>query len=219
VQNNIEYFAVRSLVHDLASPVTALKLNLQMLQAHYSNNPVYVKRALQGVSQLEGLIKSQNQLGNSSKYWSLNRVLSESILSLQSVLEQGNIKVTVSGEISIKVKGPRVLMNRIITNLLMNSITALGKTKDTENEILIKLATTANAVEITFSDNGPGIPKSLAAKIFHDKISNKEVGHGFGLFALNQNLRSYFGGKIALVGKPIINSPNIQAVFKISLPV
>lgn len=69
-------------------------------------------------------------------------------------------------------------MNQVVMNLLTNAIDAMDKD---EKVITISATKTANRIEITFSDNGSGIPDHIKDKIFDPFFTTKDVGSGTGL--------------------------------------
>ena len=49
-------------------------------------------------------------------------------------------------------------------------------------------------VEVVFSDNGPGIPEEILAKIFEPLFSTKSFGVGLGLPTVKQIMEQHGGG-------------------------
>ena len=71
----------------------------------------------------------------------------------------------------------------ILKAVLNDQRTALGLSEDAE------------WVEISFSDNGPGIPKDIQDKVFIPNFTTKNTGAGLGL-AISKNIVEGSGGKI-----------------------
>lgn len=59
---------------------------------------------------------------------------------------------------------------------------------------LSKSLTIGPGVLITFSDNGPGIPKDMIRRIFDPYVSSKSTGRGFGLATVTSILAAHHGG-------------------------
>lgn len=69
-----------------------------------------------------------------------------------------------------------------------------------------------HAIEITVTDNGPGIPQALQERIFYPLVSGRDDGTGLGL-TLAQNFIAQHHGTIAVESRPG------NTVFTILLPV
>jgi two-component system sensor kinase FixL len=94
------------------------------------------------------------------------------------------------------VKGNKIQIEQVLLNLLMNSIEALDNTKKTMGKIIIQTHLLPdNTVEITVSDNGPGIDRDITDKIFDAFETNKSTGLGMGL-AISRSIIEKHGGKL-----------------------
>ena len=81
-------------------------------------------------------------------------------------------------------------LNQVFMNILANAIDALDESgqdrsfadmKARPHRIAIRTTASNGHVNITISDNGPGIPEGVRAKIFDHLFTTKEVGKGTGL--------------------------------------
>lgn len=72
--------------------------------------------------------------------------------------------------------------------------------------------TRSGAIEISIKDNGPGVPKSVADKIFTPFFTTKQAGQGIGLTVVAEIISAH-GGFVELD-----NSPT-GACFKLLLPI
>jgi signal transduction histidine kinase len=79
--------------------------------------------------------------------------------------------------------------------------------------IRIHIAGDDEHVEITFSDNGPGFPFDVAARIFEPMFTRKEGGRGMGLTVARQLVEAHGGYIYALTDRR-----RHGANFRISLP-
>jgi two-component system nitrogen regulation sensor histidine kinase GlnL len=85
----------------------------------------------------------------------------------------------------------------VFTNLLDNAADAM----DGQGEIIISGSASDFWVNITVSDNGPGIPPELKDKIFYPLVSGRPDGHGLGL-TLAQDFISQHHGMIEFSSEP-----------------
>lgn len=81
-------------------------------------------------------------------------------------------------------------LNQVFMNILANAIDALdesnqGKTfaeiQAQPNQITITTKCRSEAVELSFQDNGCGMPEAIKARIFDHLFTTKEIGKGTGL--------------------------------------
>ena len=97
---------------------------------------------------------------------------------------------------------------QVLVNLLKNAMDALPK----GGKITVTVSEGEGGdVVVTLSDNGPGIPKSLAQKVFDPFFSGKPKGTGLGL-SIVKNIVEAHGGTITL------EPSGSGATFKITLP-
>ena len=90
---------------------------------------------------------------------------------------------------------PPLLMQRghlseILVNLLLNAREALG---DKGNVLLTARCLADNAVEISVSDDGPGIAPAKLEQVFEAYFTTKEKGTGLGLAIVRHNAELYGG--------------------------
>lgn len=112
---------------------------------------------------------------------------------------------------------PEVLMDRIqiqqvVVNLIRN---ALDATIDQDERIIsVKTVTGGrNSLEVSVSDNGPGLDKGVADRLFQPFNSSKEGGMGIGL-SISRTIVEQHGGRIWA-------SPNEGrgVIFSFTLPI
>jgi two-component system NtrC family sensor kinase len=106
----------------------------------------------------------------------------------------------ISIETSIPSDLPEVALSRehllqVLLNLLLNAADALGEA----GAIRIEARLQGRSVSLSVSDNGPGVSKEVAARIFEPFVSTKEVGKGTGLgLSVCRGLVESVGGSISL---------------------
>jgi C4-dicarboxylate-specific signal transduction histidine kinase len=85
---------------------------------------------------------------------------------------------------------------RVLHILLSNSFDWLLRTDDARVAVHARAA--ADRCEVTFSDNGPGISREVATRVFEPMFTTKEGGRGMGL-TLARALVQQSGGKMDVV--------------------
>ncbi len=121
--------------------------------------------------------------------------------TIEVKLELGDVK-PVSGW-----QGP---LGQVLLNLVMNARQAVGD----KGIITISTAMEADEVVIKVADNGPGLPKGCADRLFKAGFTTKDAdnGTGLGLFIVRKILARH-QGRIAAS-----NIPGSGAEFEVTLP-
>ena len=99
-------------------------------------------------------------------------------------------------------------IQQIFFNLILNALDAMPGGGHLE----IRARERDHGVEMTFQDNGPGIPENKRNNIFEPFFSTKEGGTGLGL-TVSYNIVTAHGGTLDLVNG---NKPG--ACFRLFLP-
>ena len=99
-------------------------------------------------------------------------------------------------------------IQQIFFNLILNSFDAMPAGGD----LKISAREFNEGVEMTFQDNGPGIPQDRRNNIFEPFFSTKEGGSGLGL-TVSYNIVTAHGGTLDLA-----NQKDSGACFRLFLP-
>lgn len=118
-------------------------------------------------------------------------------------------------------------LNQVFMNILANAIDAIDETLQKPAEqscfssqrrptIRIQTQLAGDAIAIQISDNGPGIPESIRAKIFDTFFTTKAIGKGtgLGLSISHQIVTERHGGQLLCQ-----SSPEQGTEFTIRIPV
>ncbi|MBT8491835.1 MAG: histidine kinase, partial [Deltaproteobacteria bacterium] len=101
----------------------------------------------------------------------------------------------VDSEVEVKVSADRLLLRRVLHNLVENGIQASGK------PVHISWSKTDDGrVEIVVDDHGPGIADDVAETLFEPYITTKDTGSGLGL-AIAKKIAIEHRGSLELVDK------------------
>ncbi len=104
-------------------------------------------------------------------------------------------------------------MEQVFHNIILNAIQALEGRKD--GLIGIRTLRQDSTVQISISDNGPGIPKEHLSLIFDPFFTTKPPGKGTGLgLSISSEIIKKHGGSIW-----VESEPGRGTTFHIILPV
>src|SRR5262249_4037109 len=131
----------------------------------------------------------------SPSYGSVKDTMQRAIRSVQSHPVVHNVKITLSCRGSCEGWFDSRKLERAFYNLLLNACQAVPPAA---GQVNADIQEAPGGVEISVSDNGPGIPIHLREKIFESFVSyGKENGTGLGL-TIVQKLLGEQGGTVKL---------------------
>ena len=207
----------RHLAHEIKNPILPIRLTVQEMKDQYSGSDTEYSGFLNESARLvEGELNSLQKLvkefsafarmpGLSLEEGSLVELASE-VASLYPSLE---VRVETGDDL------PRSIFDhdqvrRVFVNLFDNTIAVAPE--DRKIRVSLKFALGPGAIEISFTDNGPGIPEDDLTRIFDPYFTTREEGTGLGL-AMVKNVILQHGGQIRAD-----NSPAGGAIFTMIFP-
>jgi signal transduction histidine kinase len=103
----------------------------------------------------------------------------ECLLRRSSELERNGIAVETRLECNPVLLGDRVHISEVISNILSNAIEAM----QTGGQLIVQIEEKKRGIELSFRDNGPGIPKERLPRVFEPFYTTKAsaAGGNFGL--------------------------------------
>ncbi len=108
-----------------------------------------------------------------------------------------NGDVIVTGQFG-RVDGDEVLLRQALSNLCRNAFEACDHARVAPRVVIEGQCDSAHGVvRISVSDNGPGVPESIAARVFRPFFTTKPQGTGLGL-ALVQKIIVTHNGRVSL---------------------
>jgi len=88
-------------------------------------------------------------------------------------------------------------LTQVLTNVLVNATHALRDVPRAVHHVRISVRADADAVAISVSDSGPGIPPDAIERIFDPFYTTKRLHHGTGLgLSISRNLMRKMGGDL-----------------------
>jgi two-component system, LuxR family, sensor kinase FixL len=126
----------------------------------------------------------------------LNKMIVDVISLLKWEIQESGAVIRLFPERrNCRIEACRIQIEQVLVNLLRNSLEAL-RDKKTEGRVNIKTRLSANdMIEVTVTDNGPGIDAPVADKLFQPFHTNKKSGMGIGL-SLSRSIIEANGGTL-----------------------
>ncbi len=194
----------RQIAHEINNLLTPIKLNIQQLQRMRGTDrfDTYFDRTT------GSLVAAIDNLSHIATSFSSFAKMPEVEVSRTDVAQRLSSVVTLmrtnTESVPIRYVGPDAgvmaqtdpeQIGQVFTNIIKNAIQAIGDRKDADIIIILNTAYSAKEIEISISDNGPGISAEDQPKIFVPNFTTKTTGTGLGL-AISKNIVEGSGGRI-----------------------
>ncbi|MGA3116646.1 MAG: GAF domain-containing protein [Syntrophobacteraceae bacterium] len=211
------------IAHEIRNPLSAIKLNLQMLSKRMDREPESLEKisdSLEGIVRIDKLIRSVLNFARPTmprfKKDSVQRVLRETVDVMKLHLKRKKISVSVDIAPTVPpISFDEDQIRQVFLNLLSNAMEAMpdgGKIKITGS--MNGNASGKNGLfRLIISDNGIGIRREVVPKIFDPFFTTKPEGTGLGLSIVHKILEQHR----AIV--EVESFIGVGTVFKLTFPV
>jgi two-component system OmpR family sensor kinase/two-component system sensor histidine kinase QseC len=202
---------VADAAHELRSPLTALRLQLQLLRRASDEEEKDTALAALGggIERAQHLVEQLLTLARSepgAKSTPFARVdLSETtrlaVADMVPLAETKSIELELEAEEGIRIDGDASALRILVRNLVDNAVryTPVG------GRVLVKLQRERDCLVLTVDDSGPGIAPEERARVFdrfYRAAGREEAGSGLGL-AIARGIGEQHGATIGLSGSPL----------------
>jgi two-component system sensor histidine kinase SenX3 len=209
--NDVRRDFVANVSHELKTPVGALSLLAEAVQAadndieqvrHFTSRmQIEVKRLTAMISDLVALSQVQGDLAlRNSAPVEVQNIIAEAIDATKIVAEQQHIEVSISDEAEPgRIFGDEPQLVTALSNLISNAI----KYSPTHTKVGVGSRRVDNMIEISVTDQGPGISESDIERVFErfyrvDPARSRDTGGtGLGL-AIVKHVCANHGGECAV---------------------
>lgn len=189
----------QQVAHEIKNPLTPMKLKIQHLQRTLGTSAAAQESLQVLLHQVDTLSDIATSFSSFAKMpipiieqVDVTQVIQDT-LELYKDNNEVVIDINVPDE-AVIVNADQQLMGRIFTNIVLNGIQSVPKSR--KPLIHIKMyVNELNEAVIAFSDNGKGIPVDIRDKVFIPNFSTKYSGSGIGL-ALAKRGVEHAGGSI-----------------------
>lgn len=194
----------RQIAHEINNPLTPMKLSVQKLQ---------LKRGTEGFDEYfdkttKMLIVEIDNLAHIAQSFSTFAKQPEVVTAEVDVAEKLSHVITLQrandAQIPIRYVGAdsgvmgladKEQISQVFVNILRNAIQALEGKEDADIIVMLNALYSDKEMQISISDNGPGIPAEVQEKIFRPNFTTKSNGNGLGL-AISKRIVEGSGGRI-----------------------
>lgn len=184
--------------HQLRTPLTALSMRLEEITL--TDDPDTVKEeanvALTQVERLTDVVErlltnSRDPRTGSAVTFDLDEVIQQQLAEWRPVYRGSGRAIVSSGKRQLQAVGTPGAVAQVLAALIENSLMHGGGT------VALRTRVTGNQAVIEVTDEGPGVPADLGARIFERTISGRN-STGIGL-AVARDLAEADGGRLELL--------------------
>jgi signal transduction histidine kinase len=198
-----------TVAHELRNPLGTVRTSAFLMERKLKDKGLGVEPQLQrinsGVTRCDSIISQLLDFARTKQLQCDSLVLDEWVAKLaedevQSLPEVIAVECHL-GAGDTKADFDPARMSRVLINLLSNAAEAMvGKGDDPAKfttaspKVIIRTTVTPRGVELSVSDNGPGIPAEVLPRILEPLFTTKNFGTGLGLPAVEKILEQHGGG-------------------------
>lgn len=224
IQRNIELerFAefgriCATMLHDVASPLTAASLNLDLYDGSESNTVIQARENLQQLERYVVAARQQLKSHGKIEEFSVRTEISRLLLVMQPIANNCHVQISTKLNGDYVLSGDPVKFNQLLANLISNAIDAYENvlTDGFQKLVQIEVNATRNYLKLAVIDWGMGISPEASKYIFEPFYSTKSDssrGTGIGLTMVKRVVEEDFGGSIR-----VSSSSNDGTRFEIKL--
>lgn len=214
--------------HEVRNPINNISTGLQLMAMNLTENDPnqeLIGRLQHDCSRLTHLMESVLSFSRPQEYklepTDLSMLLKRILDRWEPRMARVNIKSVFlpAADLPLVSGDPRAL-EQVFTNLISNAVQAMSSTGGT---LAIKIELIEPPLEhpqlqVSFSDNGPGIPDEIRDHIFEPFVTTNPQGTGLGLAITKRivtahkgsiNVTSFPGGTMFQVSLPAITGENV----------
>lgn len=209
---------IANIAHQWRQPLNELSLTLFKMKkaaAHgtefkssYDKCKNIIKNMSDTIEDFSGFFNG----GRAAKNFTLSDAARESAAMVQGAFEKEKIKLDLDVKADARIFGHKNQLEQVVINLLNNAKDALSR-KIGEKTVEIRVFKENGLGVISVSDNGGGIDREVADKIFEPYFTTKSAkqGTGIGLY-MSKTIMDKFQGEIEA------KNANGGAVFTLKIP-
>ena len=190
----------RQIAHEINNPLTPMKLSVQKLQLKRGTDQFdayFDKTTRMLISEIDNLAHIAQSFSAFAKQPEVVTTEVDIAAKLSNVI---TLQRANDEQIPVRYVGPdtgvmaladRDQISQVFVNIIKNAIQASPE----DIIVVLNAMYSEREIQISISDNGPGIPEDLREKIFRPNFTTKSNGNGLGL-AISKHIVESSGGHI-----------------------
>ena len=217
-QNNATEMITRSIAHEIKNPLGGIKGAAQLLKKEINEEQKeYTDIIIEEADRLKNYIDKMHGPKDLPSFKSTNiHLIIDKVLKILGI-KSSNYKKNYDPSIPLLYLDQDMIIQSLL-NIIKNANEAITENGLIEIKTRVDRSFTINSIRhklvaiISIIDDGIGVNKEIASKLFLPLITNKKKGNGLGL-SISQRLISINKGIITF------EEENSKTIFKIILPI
>ena len=217
-QNNATEMITRSIAHEIKNPLGGIKGAAQLLKKEINEEQKeYTDIIIEEADRLKNYIDKMHGPKDLPSFKSMNiHLMIDKVLKILGI-KSSNYKKNYDPSIPLLYLDQDMIIQSLL-NIIKNASEAITENGLIEIKTRVDRSFTINSIRhklvaiISIIDDGIGVNKEIASKLFLPLITNKKKGNGLGL-SISQRLISINKGIITF------EEENSKTIFKIILPI
>ena len=190
----------RQIAHEINNPLTPMKLSVQKLQLKHGTDQFdayfdrTAKMLITEIDNLAHIAQSFSAFAKQPEVVTTEVDIAEKlshVITLQRANDEQIPVRYVGPDSGVIVLADQEQIGQVFVNIIKNAIQALP----TDIIVVLNALYSDREIQISISDNGPGIPAEIQEKIFRPNFTTKSNGNGLGL-AISKHIVEGSGGRI-----------------------
>lgn len=195
-----------SIAHELNQPLGASNLNIQFLKMKLEKGAINRELGKEILDSLEAdnhraatIVKSLRSIfaegDSNAEEVELGSLIAKVLDIVTPELKSKNIQMQLRVDDDLIIKVNSAEIEQVILNLVNNASQALANSGTLQRRIAIDAYKVGNTIQLSVSDNGPGVPIAFKSHLFELLSTTKQTGMGLGLW-LSRHIVTRYEGSI-----------------------
>lgn len=194
----------RQIAHEINNPLTPMKLSVQKLQLKRGTDQfdAYFEKTTQmlisEIDNLAHIAQSFSAFAKQPEVVTTEVDIAQKLSTVITLQRENDAQIPVryvGADSGVMGLADKEQISQVFVNIIRNAIQALEGQKNGDIIVTLNPLYSEKEMEITISDNGPGIPAEIQEKIFRPNFTTKSNGNGLGL-AISKHIVEGSAGRI-----------------------
>ena len=185
----------RETAHQLGTPISSLMAWIEMLDSRYPDDPSLLEMQ-KDVNRLRAVAERFSQIGSPSglEPYSMGAAVKMAVDYMRArISRQVSLELEIVQDAYVMLNVP--LFEWIIENLCKNAVDAM----EGQGRVSIRVHVAGRKVFVDVEDNGRGMGKRVARRVFEPGFTTKKRGWGLGMPLVKRIVEEYHGGRIVIL--------------------